>query len=69
MPLHVDNTSATDRTLVGTFHVFSIASLMYTMTALHEHHSVRRREHVLAAYRAVTVSRTFDAAMGVLDRY
>ena len=56
LPLHIDNASAADRTFVGTFHVFLVTSMMNTVTASHEHHSLRRREHVLAAYRAVTVS-------------
>ena len=69
MPLHVDNASAADGTLVGILHVFAITSMMYTVTTLHEHHSLRRREHILPTYRAVTVSRAFNAAMGVSNRY
>ena len=56
MPLHVDNTSAADWTFVGTLHVFAIASLMDTVTTLHEHYGLRRRKHVLATYRAVAIS-------------
>ena len=56
LPLHVDNTSAADRTFVGILHVFTIASLMDTVTTPHEHYSLRRREHVLATYRTVAVS-------------
>ena len=69
LPLHVDDTSATDRTFVGIFHMLTIASMMDTVTAPHEDYSLRRREHVFAAYRAVAVSRTFDAAVSVSDRY
>ena len=47
--------------------MFVIASMVDTVTTPHEHYSLRRCKHVLAAYRAITVSRTFDAAMGVLD--
>ncbi len=56
LPLHIDNTSAADRTFVRIFHVFTIASMMDTMTATHEYYSLRRREHVLAAYRTVAIS-------------
>ena len=56
LPLHVDNASAADWTFVGTFHVFEIASMMNTVTTLHEYYGLRRRKHVLATYRAVAVS-------------
>ena len=56
LPLHVDNASAADRTFVGTFHMFVIASMMNTVTTPHEHHSLGRSKHVLAADRAITVS-------------
>lgn len=56
LPFHVDNASTANRAFVGAFHVFIIASMMYAVTALHEYHSLGRRKHVLAAYRAVTIS-------------
>ena len=65
LPLHVYNTSAADRTFVRSLHVFTIASMMDTVTAPHEYYGLRRREHVLAAYRTVAVSRPLDATMGV----
>ena len=55
LPLHVDNTPAADRTFVRVFHMFTVTSMMDTVTASHEHYGLRRREHVFAAYRAVAV--------------
>ena len=69
LPLHIDNASAANRTFVRTFHVFTIAFMMNTVTAPHEYYSLRRREHVLATYRAVAISRTFDTAVSVSYRY
>ena len=56
LPLHVDDTSTADGTFVGIFHVFAIASMMDTVTALHEYYGLRRRKHVLATYRTVAIS-------------
>ena len=69
MTLHVDDTSAADRTVVGIFHVFAIASMVDTVTTLHENYGLRRRKHVLATYRTVAISRAFDAAMSISNRY
>ena len=63
--LHIDNTSAAYRTLVGATHVLPIAVKMDTVTALHEDYGLWGCEHVLAAYWTIAVCRSFDATMRV----
>lgn len=66
---HVHYAAAADRAAVGGVHVFVVAALVDAMAAAHEDHGAGGTKHVFPAYRAVTVCRSLDAAVGVADRH
>lgn len=41
---------------------------MNAVSTAHDNHGLGRREHIVTADRTITLSRPFDAAVGVFDR-
>lgn len=62
---HVDNTPTADGATIRSFHMLVVTAMVDAMATSHEDDSLRRCEHVLAAYRAVTVRRAFYTTVGL----
>ncbi len=65
---HVHDASTTYRASIRVLHVLIVTKMMDTVATTHEHNGLRRSEHVFTAYRAVTVCRTLNTAMGIANR-
>lgn len=66
---HVGDGLATKGTTVRTFGVLRETLVVYAVATSHDDDSFWRSEHVVATYGTVTLGRTFNATMCVLNAY
>lgn len=69
LQLHVHSTLLAHWTLVGSFHVELVASLVQVVTAGHRNNGTGGIEKVFAAYRTVTVRSSLEALVGFSMAY
>ncbi len=63
LKFHIGHALVANWTSVGSLHILIQTGTMYAMPALHETDSFRGCEHIIAAYRAITVRDSLYAPM------